>query len=85
MSGDAYGAIEQDMVDMETWAVMRACQVFQVPMIGLRGISDGAHPVAEYSDWSRYLEVIDQRLALAVDELEAALDSGDLRPAMPNL
>lgn len=85
VSGDAYASIEQDMVDMETWAVMRACQVFNVPMIGLRGISDGAHPVAEYSDWSRYLEVIDQRLALSVDALEAALESGSLRPTMPNL
>lgn len=85
VSGDAYASIAQDMVDMESWAVMRACQVFNVPMIGLRGISDGAHPVAEYSDWSRYLEVIDQRLALAVDGLEAALESGSLRPAMPNL
>ena len=84
VSGDAYATIEQDMVDMETWAVMRACQAFNVPLIGLRGISDGAHPVAEYSDWSRYLEVIDQRLATAVDQLEATLRSGDLRPAMPH-
>ena len=30
------------MVDMETFAVLRACQFFGVPLIGLRGISDGA-------------------------------------------
>ena len=51
---------------METWAVMRACHVFDVPIIGLCGISDDAHPVAEYSDWSRYLAVINQQLVLAV-------------------
>jgi adenosylhomocysteine nucleosidase len=85
ISGDAYKSIDQDMVDMETWAVMRACHVFGVPMVGLRGISDGAHPVAKYSDWSRYLAVIDQRLAVAVDEVEAALTNGKLSPAMPDL
>ncbi|MEP1209986.1 MAG: 5'-methylthioadenosine/S-adenosylhomocysteine nucleosidase [Rhizobiaceae bacterium] len=85
VSGEAYKSIDQDMVDMESWAVMRTCHVFGVPMIGLRGISDGAHPVAEYSDWSRYLAVIDQRLALAVDDVEAALKSGQLSPALPDL
>ena len=84
VSGDAYKSIDQDMVDMETWAVMRACHKFSVPMIGLRGISDGAHPVAEYSDWSRYLAIIDQRLGLAVDEVEKALQSGALSPTLPN-
>jgi len=85
VSGVAYNSIDQDMVDMESWAVMRACHVFGVPMIGLRGISDGAHPVAEYGDWSRYLAVIDQRLAVAVDNVEAALISGTLSPTLPNL
>ena len=85
VSGDGYQSIEQDMVDMETWSVMRACHVFKVPMIGLRGISDGAHLVAEYSDWSRYLTVIDQRLAEAVDVLEAELESGNLSLTLPDL
>jgi len=84
VSGDAYSTVEADMVDMETWAVMRACHCFDVPMIGLRGISDGAHPVAEYSDWTRYLHVIDERLGAAVDQLEADIETGALDPALPS-
>ena len=41
VSGAAYDAIAADMVDMETFACLRACQMFGVPLIGLRGISDG--------------------------------------------
>ncbi len=80
VSGEAYADIGADMVDMETWAVMRAAHKASVPLIGLRGISDGAEPVSEYSDWTRYLEVIDQRLSEAVDALEAALVSDMLQP-----
>lgn len=79
VSGDAYDTVEADMVDMETWAIKRVCQVYDIPLIGLRGISDGAEPVAEYEDWTRYLEVIDQQLALAVDKLEKALEEGTLK------
>ncbi len=78
VSGEAYASIDADMVDMETWAIKRACMVANVPVIGLRGISDGASTVAEYADWTRYLEVIDERLALAVDNLEAGLQAGTL-------
>lgn len=85
VSGEAYKTIAQDMVDMETWAIMRACHSFKVPMIGLRGISDGADPVAELSDWTRYLAVIDQRLGEAVDHVEQALINRSLRPTLPNL
>ena len=83
VSGDAYAGVEQDMVDMETWAILRACQVAKVPLIGLRGISDGAHPVAEFNDWTRYLSVIDQRLADVVDQIESALGQGHLVPRLP--
>ena len=79
ISGEGYNDIEADMVDMETWAILRSCMVANLPMIGLRGISDGAEPVAEYEDWTRYLHVVDQRLAEAVDLLENALESGTLR------
>ena len=85
VSGEAYGSVEQDMVDMETWAIMRACMMAKVPLIGLRGISDGAHPVAEYSDWTRYLSVIDERLAAAVDQIESALGDGSLVPRLPQI
>jgi adenosylhomocysteine nucleosidase len=80
VSGEGYHGVDQDMVDMESWAILRACLMAQVPLIGLRGISDGAHPVAEYSDWTRYLSVIDERLAEAVDRIEAGLRAGSLVP-----
>ena len=73
VSGLAYGGIDADMVDMETFAVLRACQTFGVPMIGLRGISDGAEELRHYNDWASVLPVIDRRLAEAIDALEATL------------
>jgi adenosylhomocysteine nucleosidase len=67
ISGAAYYGIEEDMVDMETFALVRACQKFGVELIGLRGISDGKQPLSGYADWTAYLHVIDERLASAVD------------------
>jgi adenosylhomocysteine nucleosidase len=76
VSGAAYDAIEADMVDMETFAVLRACQHFGVPLVGLRGISDGAAELKHVGDWTEYLHVIDEKLALAVDRLAEALGEG---------
>lgn len=76
VSGTAYDRIAEDMVDMETYAHLRACQRFGVPLIGLRGISDGAEALGHIGDWSDALPVIDARLAKAVDVLEAALRGG---------
>ncbi len=73
VSGAAYDAIEADMVDMETFAVMRACQRFDVPLIALRGISDGADELGHVDDWTRYLHVVDERLADAIDRLPELL------------
>jgi adenosylhomocysteine nucleosidase len=78
VSGAAYGAVEADMVDMETFAVLRACQLFGLPLIALRGISDGADELSHVDDWTQYLHVVDERLAEAVDRLEAALADGSL-------
>lgn len=76
VSGAAYQSIDADMVDMETFAILRACQNFGVPLIGLRGISDGRHDVNHIDDWTQYLHVIDKKLALAVDGLQTALEDG---------
>lgn len=76
ISGGAYDGIEADMVDMETFAVLRACQRFSLPLIGLRGISDGAAELSRVGDWTEYLHVIDEKLAAAVDRLEQGLRSG---------
>jgi adenosylhomocysteine nucleosidase len=78
VSGAAYDAIDADMVDMETFAVQRACMAFGVPLIGLRGISDGAVELKHYDNWTEYLHVIDKKLAKAVDLVLAALQSGEL-------
>ncbi len=76
VSGAAYQSIDAQMVDMETFAIMRACQSFGIPLIGLRGISDGLHDVNHIDDWTQYLHVIDKKLALAVDGLQTALEDG---------
>ena len=76
VSGAAYQSIDAQMVDMETFAVLRACQSFGIPLIGLRGISDGRHDVNHIDDWTQYLHVIDKKLALAVDSLQTALEDG---------
>lgn len=76
VSGAAYDAIEADMVDMETFAVLRACHRFDVPLVALRGISDGAAELRRVGDWTEYLHVIDEKLAAAVGLLEDAIQSG---------
>ena len=80
VSGPAYAAIPEDMVDMETFAHLRAAMRFGIPLIGLRGISDGAADLDGLHDWTQYLHVIDERLAEAVDLLEQALAAGVVRP-----
>jgi adenosylhomocysteine nucleosidase len=76
VSGSRYRSIDADMVDMETFAVLRACQRFAKPLIGLRGISDGARELGQLTDWTELLEVIDEKLAHAVDHLAVALETG---------
>ena len=78
VSGLAYGSIEAEMVDMETFAVLRACQRFRVPLVALRGISDGDGELGHLDDWKRYLHIVDEKLAHAVDLLEAAIAKGTL-------
>ncbi len=73
ISGPAYRQIAADMVDMETYAVLRACQRFNVPLVALRGISDGREELRKLDDWTHYLHVVDENLAAAVDLFEAAV------------
>jgi adenosylhomocysteine nucleosidase len=83
ISGAGYDLIGADMVDMETFACLRACQLFDIPLIGLRGISDGAADLRHVGDWTEYLHVIDEKLADAVMRLEQAIGSGLLRADSP--
>lgn len=72
VSGPAYDGIDAEMVDMETYAILRACQAFGVPLLALRGISDGAVELAHVNDWTQYLHIIDEKLAAAIGVIEAA-------------
>lgn len=72
VSGAAYDQIQAEMVDMETYAVLRACQTFNVPLLALRGISDGAAELGHVDDWTQYLHIIDEKLAAAIDLIEDA-------------
>ena len=79
VSGAGYDTIDADMVDMETYAILRACQSFGVPLIALRGISDGDKELAEYADWTQYLHCVDRNLAQACELLAQGLTNGDIK------
>jgi len=73
VGGETFAAIDADMVDMETYAVARACQSFGLPLIGIRGISDGPGEIDGITGWTDLLPLLDQKLAEAVSLLPAAL------------
>lgn len=73
ISGSAYNAIDADMVDMETFAIMRVCSMYDMPLLGLRGISDGNEELQHYDDWTRYLAELDVKLAAILDNLASTL------------
>mgnify|MGYP003575577804 CR=1 FL=1 len=78
VSGAAYDAIDADMVDMETFALLRACQTFGVPLVALRGVSDGRAELKALEDWTSTLHHVDENLAAAVDQLIAVLEADGL-------
>lgn len=78
ITGTMYEVIDADMVEMETFALLRACMRYSLPLIGLRGISDGKEELKHVGDWTEYLHVIDQKLASVVDELESGLAAGTI-------
>ena len=76
VSGAAYDAIASDMVDMETYAVLRGARRFRVPLVGLRGITDGRAALAGFHDWADYLHIVDEKLAAALDHFAEHVRSG---------
>jgi len=80
ISGRAYDAIAADMVDMETYAVFRAAARLGIPVVGLRGISDGRADLTGLHDWLAFLHVLDEKLALAIDAMEGHVRAGRFRP-----
>jgi adenosylhomocysteine nucleosidase len=79
IAGPAFDGIVEDMVDMETYACQRVCQTFGVPLVGLRGISDGDTDVDHIGGWLEYLHIVDEKLADAVQKLEAGIADGTVR------
>lgn len=75
VSGAAYDAIDADMVDMETWALVRAARTFGVPLVALRGVSDGRAELKALEDWTSTLHHVDENLAAALDSLAAVLET----------
>lgn len=80
ISGAAYDAIAEAMVDMESFAVLRAARRFHLPLMGLRGISDGKSEVSRYEDWTEYLHIIDEKLAAALDLFSEQARAGQIKP-----
>ena len=78
VSGAVYDAIDAEMVDMETWALVRAAQTFGVPLVALRGVSDGRAELKALEDWTSTLHHVDENLAAALDRLIAVLEADGL-------
>ena len=79
VSGFAFDSIVAQMVDMETYSVMRVAERFAIPVIGLRGITQGRADVAGMSQWTGGLAELDKHLTDAVDKLASAIE-GDAIP-----
>lgn len=62
-SAISFKDISQDCVDMETYAIARVGYDFQIPVIGLRGISDGKQDSVGIATWEEYLHIIDQKIS----------------------
>ena len=73
VSGAVYAQIDADMVDMETWALVRAAMTFHVPLVALRGVSDGRSELKALEDWTSTLIHVDQSLAAALDRLASEI------------
>ena len=75
-SGLKFSDVNADAVDMETYAVKRICDGFNIPTIGLRGISDGREPSDGIKSWEEYLHIIDKNIASFYERLHT--DSSSL-------
>lgn len=78
VSGDGWARIDADMVDMETYGLARLCAGYDLPLLGLRGISDGAKELTRLGDWTEALPHIDRGLAETLQRLEDALTHAGL-------
>lgn len=83
VTGAGWARIAAGMVDMETYAIARACRAFGLPLLGWRGISDGSEALTRIGEWHEALPLIDRRLAVLVDGLEAVLARDGLAALHP--
>ncbi|MCU1250444.1 MAG: 5-methylthioadenosine/S-adenosylhomocysteine nucleosidase [Edaphobacter sp.] len=58
--------IAADLVDMETFAITRVCQRFQIPIIGIRAVSDGPEKPVDLGGWDQQVAMLDGVLADAI-------------------
>jgi len=79
ISGSDYDLIDAQMVDMESFALKRVCQTFDLPLIALRGISDGDAELSGHHSWTQYLHIIDEKLATIIDQLESRIKDQSLK------
>ncbi len=73
LRGRDYHQLHAELADMETFAVVRVCERFGLPLMGLRGVSDGPTGNGSVRDWEAPLELLDSRLAEAIDLIPAVL------------
>ena len=78
ISGSGYDSIDADMVDMETFALLRSAQTFGAPLVALRGVSDGRAELKALEDWTSTLHHVDEALAAALDGLADVLKAKGL-------
>jgi adenosylhomocysteine nucleosidase len=62
-AGVTFDDIQADCVDMETYSIARVGYDFKIPLIGLRGISDGKEDSSGVQTWEQYLVTIDEKIA----------------------
>lgn len=79
VSGTAYDLVAADMVDMETYSVLRVARRFRLPLMGLRGITDGKSDLTGMHDWADYLHIVDEKLAATLDRFAGYAAEGAFR------
>lgn len=68
----SFGSFPGELADMETFATVRVCERFSIPVIGLRGVSDGQSDTADAASWEERLALIDHNLAEFRDKVTSA-------------
>ena len=76
INGADYDKIGAEMVEMETYSYARVAHQYGLPLISLRGVSDGKTELTQISDWTHTLEEIGDNLCAALTLLEEALATG---------